>query len=491
MHSATATTTRQKETGAYFTPPDAVSALVRWAARRPSDRLLDPSCGDGRFIALHPRSVGVEQEADLSRTARERAPGALIHEGDFFTWAMRTTERFECAAGNPPFIRYQRFSGNTRRTALNLCSRIGVDFSALTSSWAPFLVATASLLNPGGRMAFVVPAEIGHATYSSPLLEYLTQNFGRVHLTAIREKLFADLSEDVWLLFADDFGSSTDQFELSCRTRFRYATEPPRPTRRISLTQWTAWNRRLRPFLLPGAVRELYESVKNAKSSFRLGELAKVGIGYVTGANDFFHLRPSYAAAAGIPDNWLHTTVRNGRALTTGVVNHSTVHKWLEDDEPVLLLRLPAGQNLSKAVHDYLASPAGISASQTYKCRNRNPWFVVPDVKVPHAFLSVMSSNKPLLAWNEAGCVATNSVHTVQLTGAAPPQTIQDAWNGPLTSLTCEIEGHSLGGGVLKLEPREASRLVLSDRKRWTSEQSSLIQEGVETLRGWRHFRVQ
>ena len=86
--------TRQKETGAYFTPPDVVSTLVKWAARRASDRLLDPSCGDGRFIALHRRSVGVEQEAESSQTARERAPGVLIHEGDFFTWAMRTTERF-------------------------------------------------------------------------------------------------------------------------------------------------------------------------------------------------------------------------------------------------------------------------------------------------------------------------------------------------------------------------------------------------------------
>ena len=480
--------TRQKETGAYFTPPDVVAALVKWAARRASDRLLDPSCGDGRFIAIHRRSVGVEQEAESSQTARERAPGVLIHEGDFFTWAMRTTERFECAAGNPPFIRYQRFSGNTRRTALSLCSRIGVDFSAMTSSWAPFLAATASLLNPGGRMAFVVPAEIGHATYSSPLLEYLAQNFGRVHLTAIREKLFADLSEDVWLLFADDFGSSTNEFELSCRTRFKYSAEPPPPSRRVGLTEWINWNRRLRPFLLPRGMRELYESAKNAKSSFSLGEIAKVGIGYVTGANDFFHLRPSAAAAASIPDRWLHTAVRNGRVLTTEVVNQRTVRKWLDNDEAVLLLRLQSEQSLSRAVRDYLASPAGISASKTYKCRNRHPWFVVPDVKVPHAFLSVMSGNKPSLAWNRAGCVATNSVHTIQLTRAASPRAIRDAWNGQLTSLSCEIEGHPLGGGMLKLEPREASRLVLSNKKRWTRGESNLIQEGAETLRRWRHF---
>ena len=68
--------TWQKETGAYSTPLDVVCAFVKWPARRASDRLLDPSCGAGRFIALHRRSVGVELEAESSQSARERAPGA-------------------------------------------------------------------------------------------------------------------------------------------------------------------------------------------------------------------------------------------------------------------------------------------------------------------------------------------------------------------------------------------------------------------------------
>jgi adenine-specific DNA-methyltransferase len=71
--------------------------------------------------------------------------------------------RFECAAGNPPFIRYQHFNGATRARALELCGRLGASFTGLASSWAPFIAAAAGLLKPGGRLAFVVPAEIGHA----------------------------------------------------------------------------------------------------------------------------------------------------------------------------------------------------------------------------------------------------------------------------------------------------------------------------------------
>ena len=46
----------QKQAGAYYTPERVVSRLVRWAVRDKSDRLLNPSCGDGHFIASHRNS---------------------------------------------------------------------------------------------------------------------------------------------------------------------------------------------------------------------------------------------------------------------------------------------------------------------------------------------------------------------------------------------------------------------------------------------------
>ncbi|MBX9736561.1 MAG: N-6 DNA methylase, partial [Phycisphaerales bacterium] len=166
-----ASVSNQKATGAYYTPDAVVRSLVSWATRRASDRMLDPSCGDGRFLVAHTNSVGVEQDSLACQAVHARAPGSLIHQGDFFAWASQTHERFDCAAGNPPFIRFQRFTGQVREAALRLCRRHGAEFSSLSSSWAPFMVATATLLKPGGRMAFVVPAEIGHAPYAAPVLE--------------------------------------------------------------------------------------------------------------------------------------------------------------------------------------------------------------------------------------------------------------------------------------------------------------------------------
>ena len=151
----------QKANGAYYTPESVVAKLVRWAVRRDSDRLLDPACGDGRFVAAHRNSFGVEQNAEAAATAKARAPWMGLHQGDFFDWAARTRERFDCAAGNPPFIRYQTLDGNVRKRALALCADLGAGFSGLTASWAPFLVATASCLRPGAdrNLCLVVGAE--------------------------------------------------------------------------------------------------------------------------------------------------------------------------------------------------------------------------------------------------------------------------------------------------------------------------------------------
>lgn len=480
----------QRQTGAFFTPPDAVRALVAWAVQKPTDRMLDPSCGDGRFLALHDRCVGVEQNPESSETARARAPWALIDEGDFFAWAANTKERFECAVGNPPFIRYQRFTGETRQRALDLCEKLGAQFSALTSSWAPFLVATASLLKRGGRMAFVVPAEIGHAPYARPVLEYFAAHFSRVHVTAVRSKLFPDLSEDVWLLYAEGFGGSTTEFELARRDSFEFATRPPRCDARVSLVEWRNWNGRLRPFLLKHDVLSLYADIASSQDSYRLGSVAKVGIGYVTGANDFFHLRPSQAAELGIPRRFLAPSVRNGRMLPARQLTPEIVSEWIQRDEPIYLLRLRANQEPPDPVMRYLRTRAGMAAQRTYKCRNRSPWYSVPDVTVPDAFLAYMSGGLPALVANRASCVGTNSVHTVHLSDHITIDEVQESWGGPVTELSCELEGHPLGGGMLKVEPGEAKRIVLTKRQRLGRSDRQEIETAVHVMRQWRHVGV-
>ena len=477
-----------KENGAFYTPDAVAAALVQWAVRSGSDTLLDPSCGDGQFIARHPNSVGVERDGAAAAVAKERAPGALLHQADFFTWAERTTHRFDCAAGNPPFIRYQTFKGEVRHRALDLCAELGAPFSALTASWAPFLVVTASLLRAGGRMAFVVPASIGHAPYAAPLIEYLVARFDLVRIVPIRRKLFPHLSEDCWLLFADGFGGSTETIHFAPIEHFG-EFQVSRSGQAVPVDEWRRdWNRRLRPYLLNRAERSLYQDVARQPDSSRLGLEATVGVGYVTGDNGFFHLRPSEAARWSIPDEFLHPTVRNGRVLPPRTLSPDTIEEWRRSDEPMLLLRIPKGARLPASVREYLDSEKGQEARQTYKCRNRNPWYSVPDVRVPDFFLTYMSGVAPSLVKNAAAATCTNALHAVHPRNGGGEDRLLDVRNSTFVQPSCELEGHALGGGMLKLEPREAARVVIPPMCALPDSVESGLRDAVRTLRSRRHY---
>ncbi len=484
-----------KTLGAYYTPEAVADALVRWVVRDAADSLLDPSSGDGRFVARQPNSVGVERDPASAAESRGRAPEATIVEGDFFTWAAADRRQFDCAAGNPPFIRYQRFAGAPRRAALDYCRRLGVVFSGLSSSWAPFIVAAASKLRPGGRMAFVVPAEIGHAPYAGPLMDYLVGNFGCVHLVAIRDKIFPKLSEDCWLLLADGAGSRSGTIRLSRVERFDPRTMPPPVSEEVSVEAWRVrWRRRLRPFLLPPRVRSLYERLTAEADVVRLGQIARVGIGYVSGANGFFHLRPSDVRRFAIPDEFLVPSIRNSRYLTGAVIDDADVERWVAKDEPLFLLRIPPGAQVPGAVRAYLDTAEGQQARASYKCRNRTPWYTVPDVRRPAFVLTYMSGRSPALAVNRGRCTCTNAFLAVDFrsdlfgNGGISEPRFSAAWGSPAGRLSCELEGHPLGGGMLKLEPGEARHVLLVPGAAVTERDRVLLEEGTEVMQQWRHL---
>ncbi len=463
--------------------------LVRWAIRSERDLLLDPACGDGQFITLHGTSVGVELDSSCVRASRARAPHALVYQADFFEWASTTSDRFDAAAGNPPFIRYQKFSGKTRLLSRELAKRIGVQLSGLASSWASFLVVTGSLLKPGGRMAFVVPAEIGHAPYSVPVIEFLCSHFDRLRIVAVRRNIFSHLSEGAWLLLADGYGGRTTSIDLSICDEISMCRLDAVPQKRVPVSSWEKAGFRLRKFLINDEGLSLYESIASMPGVNRLGDVATTGIGYVSGANDFFHLRPSDVKHYGIPSRFVVPAIRRSRQLPKDSVSQEAVDRWIVSDEPIMLLRLKRAHPLTSEVMSYLNLGAALNIQGRYKCRNRDPWYVIPDVRVPDAFLSYMSGQKPALVRNDAGCVCSNSVHAVFFKRRTLLREIQKAWTHPIVDLSCELEGHPLGGGMLKLEPREASNILIPIKGvDLTENDLQTLKASITEIRKWRNY---
>lgn len=222
--------------------------------------------------------------------------------------------------------------------------------------------------------------------------------------------------------------------------------------------------------------------------SHRLGDFARIGIGYVSGDNRFFHLTPSEAKRWGIPDRFLLPSVRNSRSLPIGSMTPSDVEAWKADDAPCLLLRLPREGRVPVSVANYLKSADGNAARKGYKCRTRTPWYAVPDVRIPDYVMTYMSGRLVKLVRNDAGVTCTNSLHAVNVTNKPIAKACLARWSSPFTQLSCEIEGHALGGGMLKLEPREARRVLFPSRALLAQLKIEDIEAGTGLMQSWRHY---
>lgn len=127
------------------------------------------------------------------------------------------------------------------------------------------------------------------------------------------------------------------------------------------------------------------------------------------------------------------------------------------------MLKISPDSGLGEGVLRYIRDGERRGVPDAYKCRVRTPWYSVPHVHNADAFLTYMSGDVPRLVANEAGAVAPNTLHVVRarpgmgVTG----QGLAGLWWTSLTRLSVEIEGHALGGGMLKLEPTEAERVLL------------------------------
>ncbi|MGO9268273.1 MAG: class I SAM-dependent DNA methyltransferase [Candidatus Binataceae bacterium] len=460
-----------KALGAFYTEESAVNRLVEWAIRDRNAVVLDPSCGDGAFLAAASarlaqfgsssfRLHGIDVSADALRESRQRVRNARLVLSDFFDLTPQSLPAFDCVVGNPPYIRYQTFNGDSTSKAHTRAMEAGVQLPRLAASWAPFVVHSARFLRPGGRLAMVMPSELGHAMYAREVLKYLVRHFKSVAIQMFRDKLFDGLGQSTVLLFCDGYGEVCREFTVTSADNLQSGTGE---TRTVDCGAIEGGKFRLSHYLLPDAVRSLYETLAVHPRVRRLGEVADVGIGYVTGANDFFHLSDDERRQWKIGDKFLRAAALNLRDVEGIAFRRDQWTSRLKAGEKVHLLALPAVPkgSLPVSVQRYLYQGEISSVSDRYKCRTRRFWYVVPHVRVADAFLSYMSGEMPRLVTNAAGLVAPNTIHLVRFLKGCDPNSYAAAWRNSLTRLSCEMEGHALGGGLFKVEPSEAERILV------------------------------
>ncbi len=449
-----------KARGAFYTPSEITRFLSLWAVRGSSDTVLEPSAGDGafllavaeRFADLSPerragRIVGIEREGLEAEKSRQLVPDAEVREADFFDLDPDVAGRFTAVIGNPPYVRYHGFRGIDRSKALARAEAQGIQLTGLASSWAHFVVHASAFVEDGGRLALVLPAELLHTDYAAPVRTLLARRFQSVTVVAFDRAAFRTAQVDAVLLLA-----SNDEPKGFRVIRVRDVEAlialdiAIGPTARVAPNRWSG--------SVDREAGDIYEEVIAGGAATSLGTFAHVDIGFVSGANDFFVLSPDVAAERGIPKHLLTPAVRRPSDVP-GLYLRGGDARWL--------LNLAGNPELDAATRRYLETGVRSGISQRYKCRSRTPWYAVPLPKrMPDAFLPYMMHLGPRLIVNTKGARNSNLLHGVALKEGAPPAAaLAVAMASSLTLLSAEIEGRAYGGGVLKLETKEAERLLV------------------------------
>src|SRR5713226_8049639 len=466
-----ATATLQKSLGAFYTGETVADRLVAWAVYDGSVAVLDPSCGDGAFLeaankrlvvlgSCSPQIYGVDVSADALRLAHERVEAAHIIHKDFFNLTPDSFPTFDCVVGNPPFIRYQTFNGDKDTLGHQRAKEAGVNLPRLASSWAPFVVHASRFLRRGGAPAMVMPSELGHARYARAVLRFLVENFRYLAVEMFRNKLFEDLSQSTVLLFCEGYGEPSRAFIVASSDDLLASD---REVAEVDIATVKAGRFRFTPYLIPKEARSLYEGLAADIRVQRLGEVANIGIGYVTGANDFFHLSAEECRRWEIPKRFLRPCLPNLRGLEGIEYDQRQWKERRARGDKAYLLALPQvpDDGLSASLRRYLRYGEADGLHLRYKCRIRQFWYSVPHVRIADAFLAYMSGEQPLLIVNAANLVAPNTVHVLRFTRGYEPQPYAASWRSSLTRLSCELEGHALGGGLFKMEPSEAENVLV------------------------------
>jgi adenine-specific DNA-methyltransferase len=461
---------QQKLRGGYYTPASIASLLAEWAIRAPGATVLEPSCGDGEILASAASRLaalgggellGVElMELEARKCSNRIGAAAKVVNAEFFghfSTALRERS-FDVVLGNPPFIRYQHVPEAHRDAAFAIMHEEGLKPSRLTNLWVPFVVAGTAALADNGRLGLVIPAELMQVGYAAELRAYLAASFSKVTLVTFRRLVFEGVQQEVVLLLAEGAGHGPAAIRVIEVDDAQCLTTLGLPERFPIAADMDHASEKWTQYYLDASELALVRALREHPKLTRLGALADVDVGVVTGRNEFFVLRPSQAADLGL-EAW--TTPLVGRSNQLEGIELS-LEDWQQleaQDAKCLLLTAPP--KAPRAVRKYVDWGETQGFHTGYKCRIRRDWHVVPSVWIPDAFMFRQIYDAPRLVLNRSGATATDTIHRMRLLDGVKGPRLMSSFFNSLTFAFAEVYGRSYGGGVLELEPTEAEALPI------------------------------
>jgi len=463
---------RRRSLGIYYTPHTAAGILARWAIRRRTDTVLEPSFGGCALLgaaverlrhlgsnepAAQLRGFDVDKGAFgyLNRLLGIAFPGdAHFSRGDFLLADPEQPGKSVSAIiANPPFVSWHRMNDQQRDVVRRWRSRYSPEFPMTASLWAYFLLHATHFVAAGGRLAFVLPASAITADYAKSVLQIFRRRFKSVDLFRLNEQLFIQegAQERAVLLLAEnrqavDCPSSTlrdhavgSLVDLESAVGLLSTEEPSDPS--------------------IDSPHAALETLGRQGNLCAVGDVARVNIGEVVGDTRFFVKTVSEWESIG-HDARAYLPLLSGSRQISGVRLTSRDVRSSYSAIP-RLLSLPR-RRVSKRLQFYLNAYPVEARRNNATFAKRNPWYAVSYDDTAKAFVGSLSHDAPRIVLNIAEISCANGLYKLSpLRDSIWRPVLAAAALSTVTQLSAEIHARARGSGALKLEPSDVRRLAL------------------------------
>jgi adenine-specific DNA-methyltransferase len=457
-----------KKTGSYYTPIELANFLVGLSIKSENEKILDPSFGDGALLlaayerlkkvgSSNPYSqlYGFEIHEPCKKFIKNKFSSTLNFKNlkvhDFLTVSVVPSKKFSLIIMNPPFIRHHKLHKNLKK--IKPVEKWGIKQSRTSDIWAFFILHSLDFLEKNGSLAAILPWSFIQADYAKSVHEVLMQNFESIEIIVLGRRFFNQAQERVLIFHGKNFGTSNKHFSLG------YSYEIPKTMnflRRIDnkRIQGLPWNS-----LSSYGSEKVLKNLKKKIPIKTLEDFADIRIGSVTGANSFFIVDRTYAQENKLSKSILKPIITNSREFKTLSIN--STKKWEK-----FLLIIPESMKIEGKLSRYIQDGEKQGLDTRYHTKKRDVWYSIPPPKKPDAFLQYMTKGVPYIILNQSRILSTNSVHQIFFNKKIDLNTkkwIQLSMFTSFSQLSVELLGKTYGGGVLKIEPAAAKKILVYD----------------------------
>lgn len=468
-----------RKKGQFWTPAWVANAMVAYVLADGSDHLFDPAVGEGAFFRagkealLHSgrplRLVGTEVDPDIFRSLQSDS----LTEDDFAGVEVRDflfdppQAMVNAIVANPPYIRHHRLSVEAKQTLKTWSSQLlGKVLDGRTGLHVYFLLRALTLLNEGGRLAFILPADVCEGKSANLLWQWITTHFCLDAVITFDPKAspFPGVDTNA-LVFLIRKAEPKKEF-LWAQVREVW-TEELRQWIKAGLSEestgnLSVWPRSLQEGLKTGFSRPPREHNDDCP---RLGDFCTVMRGIATGDNEFFFLTRAQAEALQIPDAFLLHAVGRTRDVTTDTLTSDVLTQLDQQGRPTLLFA-PDARHLSEfpsQIQAYLREGEKRGLPKKALISQRKPWYNMEKRRVPPFLFAYLGRRNVRFIRNEAHALPLTSFLCVY-PRQDDPQTEKSVWRllqHPSVLENLVSVGKSYGAGAIKVEPRALESLPI------------------------------